>query len=144
MDGDMLLNEMRGFHPTRNPSTGWCKLAPAVPFPPVVIFCTRVSARMQPSLALRDASGKAGRTMSCAPGLVPLRAHDRAVGHGDLELAAGEVPIERVPVVYPHAVRAQDAPGMRARRARRARLAAETTRSDSHRSVNIRRLTLQQ
>ena len=31
------------FHPTRNPSTGWCTVPPAVPFLPAVPFCTKVS-----------------------------------------------------------------------------------------------------
>ena len=40
----------RGFHPIRNPSTGWCKVSSAVPLTPAVPFCTRVSARIKPLL----------------------------------------------------------------------------------------------
>ena len=45
----------RGFHPARKPSTGWCKVPPAVLLSPAVAFCTRVSAGMKPCLG-RDSS----------------------------------------------------------------------------------------
>ena len=44
-----------GFHPTRKPSTGLIKIAPAVPLSPAVSFCTRVSAGMKDRLG-RDSS----------------------------------------------------------------------------------------
>ena len=44
-----------GFHPTRNPSTGWYKVPPAVPLSPAVPGSTRVSASMKPPMG-RDSS----------------------------------------------------------------------------------------
>ena len=38
----------RGFHPTRNLKTGWCKVPPAVLLSPAVPLCPRVSAGMKP------------------------------------------------------------------------------------------------
>ena len=45
----------RGFHPTRNPGTGWLKIPPAVPLSPAVPICTRVSAGMNTPMG-RDSS----------------------------------------------------------------------------------------
>ena len=45
----------RGFHPCRNPSTGWFKVPPAVPLSPAVPFSTRFSAGMNPPMG-RDSS----------------------------------------------------------------------------------------
>ena len=53
LSNDNLQDESRprgGFIPNRNPSIGWCKVPPAVPFLPAVPFCTMVSAEMKPPL----------------------------------------------------------------------------------------------
>ena len=74
----------RGFHPTRKFSTGWCKVPPAVPFPPAVSFGTRVSARMNPPLG-RDSLGKLPLTsyLHCASAggkhLTEIREHRPAL-----------------------------------------------------------------
>ena len=39
-----------GFHPTRNPSTGRCKVPPPVPLSPAMPARTRISARMKPPM----------------------------------------------------------------------------------------------
>ena len=51
----------RGFHPSRNPSTGWCKFPPAVPFTPALPASTRISAEMKPLM------GGESSIRECAP-----------------------------------------------------------------------------
>ena len=48
-------NAQRGFQPTRNPSTGWFRVPPAVSLSPAVPFCTRACAGMKPPMG-RDSS----------------------------------------------------------------------------------------
>ena len=49
-----------GFHPTRNSSTGWFKVLPAVSLSPAVPLCTRFSAGMKPPSGLRFVREHAG------------------------------------------------------------------------------------
>ena len=44
----MLPDEMPPRGGPKNPSTGWCKVPLAVPFPPAVPFCIRIYTRMNP------------------------------------------------------------------------------------------------